>query len=86
MRQLGNAWVEEALEILTDDQREVIGLRILGGFTIGQIADITGKRSGAVKGEPEKGPAADRRVARRQPVPSRSRRTFTRMMSQNSAL
>ena len=55
---LANDWVAEALGILTDDQREVIALRILEGFTIGQTADITEKRPGAVK-------AAQRRGLRR---------------------
>ncbi len=55
---LGTEWVRHALHLLTPDQREVIGLRILAGFTIGQIAEITGKRPGAVK-------AAQRRGLRR---------------------
>lgn len=53
--ELGTRWVQDALEILTPDQREVIGLRILAGFTIGQIAEITGKRPGAVKAAQHRG-------------------------------
>ena len=55
MAQISNSWVSAALEILTPDQREVIGLRILGGFTIGQIAQITHKRPGAVKAAQRRG-------------------------------
>lgn len=58
MDTVGTDWVLAALSVLTDDQREVVGLRILGGFTIGQIAEITGKRPGTVK-------AAQRRGLRR---------------------
>ncbi len=55
MTELGTEWVRDALHILTPDQREVIGLRILAGFTIGQIAEITGKRAGAVKAAQRRG-------------------------------
>ena len=55
MQQISNEWVRSALDILTPDQREVIGLRILGGFTIGQIAEITHKRPGAVKAAQRRG-------------------------------
>ncbi len=37
------------LEDLSDDQRNVLLLRIVGGFSVAETAAITGKRSGAVK-------------------------------------
>ena len=55
MREMGTDWVQQALDVLTADQAEVIGLRILAGFTVGQIADITGKRPGAVKAAQRRG-------------------------------
>lgn len=46
---LGTQWVMRHLSQLSDEQREVLALRILGGFTIGQIGEIVGKRPNAVK-------------------------------------
>lgn len=49
---LGNprlSWVAEALEGLTDTQRDVILLRVLGGLSVGDTAAAVGKRPGAVR-------------------------------------
>ena len=39
----------DILDLLTDDQREVLILRALGGWTSSQVADITGRTVGAVE-------------------------------------
>ena len=49
MRDLAVAHVEEILGHLSVDQRDVLLLRILGGLTIGEIAQVVGKKEGAVK-------------------------------------
>ena len=49
MASAGTEWVTEALELLSSDQREVLSLRIIAGFTIPEIAEVTGKGIGAVK-------------------------------------
>ena len=46
---LGLDRVERLLATLTVDQREVLALRIVADLTIAQIAEITGRRRGAVK-------------------------------------
>lgn len=46
---LGLERVMRLLDTLTDEQREVLLLRIVGDLTIDQIAEITGRRRGAVK-------------------------------------
>ena len=46
---LGLAQVRAVLERLSADQRDVLLLRILGGLTIAEIAQVIGKREGAVK-------------------------------------
>ena len=38
-----------ALEILTEDQRDVLSLRIIGNLTLEETAEAVGKRVGAVK-------------------------------------
>lgn len=37
------------LDVLGEDQREVLALRIVAGLTVEQVADIMGKTTGAVK-------------------------------------
>ncbi len=46
---LGFGALEPALRTLTDDQRTVLLLRVIGDQSIAEVARITGKRSGAVK-------------------------------------
>lgn len=41
--------VEEALQALTDSQRDVLSLRIIAGLTVEETAEVVGKRVGAVK-------------------------------------
>ncbi len=60
MRDLAAAHVEEILEHLSVDQRDVLLLRILGGLTIPEIAQVVGKKEGAVKMLQARGLAAIR--------------------------
>ena len=60
MHDLGVAHVEEILEHLSVDQRDVLLLRILGGLTIPEIAQVVGKNEGAVKMLQARGLAAIR--------------------------
>jgi RNA polymerase sigma factor (sigma-70 family) len=46
---VGFGALEPALRTLTDDQRSVLLLRVIGDLSITEVAAITGKRSGAVK-------------------------------------
>ncbi|WP_426998046.1 RNA polymerase sigma factor [Pseudarthrobacter sp. N5] len=41
--------VLELLDVLAEDQKEVLTLRIIGGLTVDQVAEIMGKTAGAVK-------------------------------------
>ena len=49
MEALGSAAVARMLSILTDDQRDVILLRVVAGLTLDETARAMGKRIGAVK-------------------------------------
>jgi RNA polymerase sigma factor (sigma-70 family) len=60
MRDLAVVHVEEILEHLSVDQRDVLLLRILGGLTIHEIAQVVGKKEGAVKMLQARGLAAIR--------------------------
>jgi RNA polymerase sigma-70 factor (ECF subfamily) len=53
--------VRTTLERLSPDQRDVLLLRILGGLTIAEIAQVVGKREGAVKMLQARGIAALRK-------------------------
>ena len=61
MDDLATGHVEEILEHLSVDQRDVLLLRILGGLTIGEIALVVGKKEGAVKMLQARGLAAIRK-------------------------
>jgi RNA polymerase sigma-70 factor (ECF subfamily) len=61
MRDLSTAHVQDVLEHLSIDQRDVLLLRILGGLTIGEIALVVGKKEGAVKMLQARGLAAIRK-------------------------
>jgi RNA polymerase sigma factor (sigma-70 family) len=61
MRILENARVTAVLQGLSADQCDVLLLRILGGFTIAEIAEVIGKREGAVKMLQARGLAALRK-------------------------
>lgn len=49
LAEFGVADLEPALRELTDEQRTVLLLRVIGDLSIAEVARITGKRSGAVK-------------------------------------
>jgi RNA polymerase sigma-70 factor, ECF subfamily len=59
--ELARRHVEATLERLSPDQRDVLLLRILGGLTIAEIAQVVGKREGAVKMLQARGIAALRK-------------------------
>jgi RNA polymerase sigma factor (sigma-70 family) len=46
---VGFGALEPALQTLTEDQRNVLLLRVIGDLSIAEVATITGKRTGAVK-------------------------------------
>jgi RNA polymerase sigma factor (sigma-70 family) len=46
---IGGDWVDEQLAILTDEQREVLLLRVVGGLTVSEIAQVTHRTIGSVK-------------------------------------
>jgi RNA polymerase sigma-70 factor (ECF subfamily) len=60
MQDLASAHVEEILRHLSVDQRDVLLLRILAGLTIAEIAQVVGKKEGAVKMLQARGLAAIR--------------------------
>lgn len=49
MSQLAEVRTQEILNTLTDDQRHVLALRIIGDLSLEETASIMGKRVGAVK-------------------------------------
>jgi RNA polymerase sigma-70 factor (ECF subfamily) len=66
---LGDEWAAGVLTQLAPDQRDVLLLRIIADLTIEQIAQLLGKRPGAVKALQRRGLAAVKRVLDRQGVP-----------------
>lgn len=46
---LGGTWVQEVLGTLSAEQREVLLLRIVADLSVEDVADILGKRAGAVR-------------------------------------
>jgi RNA polymerase sigma factor (sigma-70 family) len=50
--------VRELLGRLSNDQRNVLLLRVIGDLTVGQVAEVLGKRPGAVKALQRRGLAA----------------------------
>lgn len=49
MQQLALTRVEDMLQQLTEDQRNVLALRIIGDLTLEQTAEVMSKRVGAIK-------------------------------------
>lgn len=49
LAELGGRWVREALAELTDEQRQVVTLRILADLSVEEVAGIVSKRPGAVR-------------------------------------
>jgi RNA polymerase sigma factor (sigma-70 family) len=67
---LDDVWVRELLEHLTEEQRNVILLRVLADLSIDEVAEIMGKRPGAVKMLQRRGLAALRRLLEHEGVTS----------------
>lgn len=65
---MGSGEVDRLLAVLTDDQRDVISLRVIGGLTLNETAAAMGKPVGAVKALQRRGLAALRREISRQGV------------------
>lgn len=61
LRRLGNADVLRILDQLTADQRDVLYLRFFAQLTVDEVAQVMGKRSGAIKQLQARGLAAIRR-------------------------
>ena len=68
--QLGSDRTRELLEGLSADQRDVLVLRIFGDLTVEQVADVLGKRPGAVKALQRRGLEALRKKVSSRPYPS----------------
>lgn len=49
MEHLATGELLEALQSLTETQRDVLSLRLVAGLTVDQVAEVVGKRPGAVK-------------------------------------
>ena len=60
-RRLDLERVTELLAGLSPDQRDVVLLRVVGDLSIDEVAQVIGKRSGAVKQLQRRGLAAIRR-------------------------
>lgn len=70
---LGGSWVGEALQVLSDEQREVVLLRIAADLSVDQVAAVVGKRAGAVRALQHRGLERLRRHLADQRVTSHSR-------------
>ncbi|MCL3862389.1 sigma-70 family RNA polymerase sigma factor [Actinotalea sp. K2] len=66
---LGGRDAVALLDRLTDDQREVLLLRIIGDLTVDQVSEVLGKRPGAVKAAQRRGLATLRRLVVSEGVP-----------------
>ena len=49
-RAIAEGRIRSAIERLTDEQQEVLILRFYEGLSTGEVADLMGKRNGAVRG------------------------------------
>jgi RNA polymerase sigma-70 factor (ECF subfamily) len=58
---IGDERVRDLLAQLSPDQREVLLLRVLGGFSVAETASIIGKKPGSVKVIQHRGLQAMRR-------------------------
>lgn len=65
-RRFGTDRLVALLAMVTDEQREVLALRFVADLTIDQIADVTGRRRGAVKQLQRRGVASAGSFAGRQ--------------------
>lgn len=66
---LGQHRVHELLAGLSEDQRDVLVLRIVGDLTVEQVGEVVGKKPGAVKALQRRGLAALRRILLVEGVP-----------------
>ena len=72
LARIGTEEVKRVLEAISEEQRAVLLLRVIGDLSIEDVAKAVGKRPGAVKALQRRGLAAVKReLARRQP-PARS--------------
>ncbi len=62
LQALGGRRVLEVLGTLTDEQREVLVLRVVADLTVDEVAHVTGRRPGAVKALQRRGLAALRQT------------------------
>ena len=67
---LGSGRARELLEGLAPDQHDVLVLRIFGDLTVEQVAEVLGKRTGAVKALQRRGLEALRKKVSADPYPS----------------
>lgn len=66
---LGGRRVAEVLSTLTDEQREVLVLRVVADLTVEEVARVTGRRPGAVKALQRRGLASLRQTLSTTGVP-----------------
>lgn len=66
---IGADRVQALIELLVPDQRDVLILRIMGGLTIAEIAEIIGKSIGATKALQRRGIAALQKILETEGVP-----------------
>jgi RNA polymerase sigma-70 factor (ECF subfamily) len=66
---ISTARMEELFDRLTENQRDVLALRVIGDLTVEQTADALGKRVGAVKALQRRALASLRRVMSESGVP-----------------
>lgn len=66
---LGVEWVRETLDHLSPDQRDVLLLRVVADLTVEQVAEVVGKKPGAVKQLQRRGLDAIRRKIFDEAVP-----------------
>lgn len=59
---LGDARVAEVLATLTEEQREVLVLRVVADLTVDEVAEVTGRSPGAVKALQRRGLASLRQA------------------------
>lgn len=69
LRRLASERVRTVCERLVPDQRDVLLLRLVGGFTVEEVAGMLDKSTGAVKALQRRGLAALRRIFEREGVP-----------------
>jgi RNA polymerase sigma factor (sigma-70 family) len=82
---MGFGSLEPALRDLTEDQRSVLLLRVIGDLSIAEVARITGKRQGAVKQLQRRAADAMRRTLEA-PTPAASGRALPAERTRPSAL